>query len=101
MSKIKLLMNRRACACACQRDGSEIESANSVDFLFAIVQTESTADGDAAVFIPHTQPQLTSAPSLHTVDGAMYTYGRESDSLKARRKTQNARSHSSQLNCSS
>ncbi len=37
---------------------------NSVAFPSATVQIESTADGDAAVFILHIQPQLTSAPSL-------------------------------------
>lgn len=42
---------------------------NTVGFSSATVQTESTADGVAAVFIPHIQPQLTSAPSLYTVDG--------------------------------
>lgn len=46
-----------------EKDGREIES---VAFPSATVQAESTADGDAAVFILHIQPQLTSAPSLYT-----------------------------------
>lgn len=52
-------------ACVCKRgDLRGKESAhNRVGFASATVQTESTADGDAAVFIPHIQPQLTSAPS--------------------------------------
>lgn len=41
---------------------------NNVAFLSAAVQTMSTADCDAAVFIPHIQSQLTSAPSLNTVE---------------------------------
>ena len=51
--------------------------------LFFLVQIESTADGDAAVFTPNIQPQLTSASSSHTVDGKMYMYSSESESFKA------------------
>ena len=32
------------------------------------VQTQSIADGDAAVFIPNSQPQLSSVSTSHTVD---------------------------------
>lgn len=46
-----------------EKDGREIES---VALPSATVQAGSTADGDAAVFTPHIQPQLTSAPSLQT-----------------------------------
>lgn len=57
--------------------GGRQRALKSVGFPSATVQTESTADGDAAVFIPHIQPQLTSASSLHTVVGRMYMYSRE------------------------
>lgn len=46
-----------------EKDGREIESGALPS---ATVQAESTADDDAAVFIPHIQPQLTSAPSFQT-----------------------------------
>lgn len=61
---------------------------NTVDFLSATVQTESTADSVAAVFIPHIQPQLTSAPSFYTVDGKMYMYISESESFRANQRLQ-------------
>lgn len=46
-----------------ENDGREMES---VVLPSAPVQSESTAEGDAAVLTPHSQPQLTSAPSLQT-----------------------------------
>lgn len=46
-----------------EKDGREMEC---VVLPSAPVQSESTADGDAAVLTPHIQPQLTSAPSLET-----------------------------------
>lgn len=54
--------------CVRQMMGKRYRALNSVAFPSATVQTKSTADGDAAVFIPHIQPQLTSAPSLNTVE---------------------------------
>lgn len=49
--------------------------------VLSIVQTESTADGDTAVFIPTfnlNSPQLL---YLHTVDGKMYMYSSVSASF--------------------
>lgn len=63
--------------------GERYKALNRVGFPSATVQTESTADGDAAVFIPHIQPQLTSAPSFHTVDVKMYMYSSVSASFGA------------------
>lgn len=51
-----------------EKDGREIES---VALPSATVQAESTADGDAAVFIPHIQPQLNS-PQLTNKSNASF-----------------------------
>lgn len=75
-------MNTCVCVCVWEREGDGRE-CSSVGFLSATVQTESTADGDAAVFIPHIQPQLTSA-YLHAVDGKIRMSGSVRASLKSK-----------------
>lgn len=65
-------MNMHVCATEGDGRGDLERALNSVSFASATVQTESTADGDAAVFIHHIQPHLTSVPSLHTVDRKMF-----------------------------
>ena len=78
------MYNEHACVRKKGRWERDLErTLNSVGFPSATVQTESTADGDAAVFIHHMQPHLTSAPSLHTVDAKMYMYSNESESFRA------------------
>lgn len=68
------MCNEHACVCVRgdERERDLERALNSVGFPSATVQTESTADGDAAVFIPHIQPHLTSALSLHTIDRKMF-----------------------------
>lgn len=62
-----------------ERERERVRVLKSVDFP---VQTESIADGDAAVFIPNIQPQLPSASTSHTVDGKMNIYSSKSESVK-------------------
>lgn len=69
-------MNMHVCRFIIEKEmGERYRALNRVGFPSATVQTESTADGDAAVFIPHIQPQLTSAPSFHTVDVCTLSFG--------------------------
>lgn len=73
-----------------EKDGREI---GSVAFPSATVQAASTADGDAAVFTPHIQPQLTSASSLHkekkTNNPCTAAWVRHSGLTKAPKQTNN------------